>query len=280
MSVRPLTLDADGLPLSALAAEPAGAPRALVLAVHGRGMRAAYFAGPADPATSLLAHGARHGHTVLAVDRPGHGASAAALPAGAPIADQGAALAAALADYARTRPVGDGVLLLAHSFGGKIALHLAAHWPDHLPPLLGVDVSGLAQHYAPGVWDRPDTLAAGTARLTWGPLHLYPPGTFHAARRLLTPVPALENRELATWPARFTRLAARIRVPVRLTFADHEAWWQLGDDRTLAAAFPSATVHHHPHAGHNLSLARTAPAYHHAALTFADRHLPTAPQPA
>ncbi|MFG3053377.1 alpha/beta hydrolase [Kitasatospora sp. NPDC048239] len=280
MSARPLTLDAGGLPLSALVAEPAAQPRALVLAVHGRGMRAAYFDGPADPATSLLAHGARHGLTVLAVDRPGHGASAPHLPAGALIADQGTAIAAALADYARTRPVGAGVLLLAHSFGGKIALHLAAHWPEHLPPLLGVDVSGLAQHYAPGAWDRAETLAAGATRLNWGPLNLYPPGTFHAARRLLTPVPALENRELATWPARFARLAARIHVPVRLTFADHEAWWHL-DGQDLTAAFPpgAATVHHHQGAGHNLSLARTAPAYHRRALTFADRRL-TARQPA
>ncbi|MFF2687664.1 hypothetical protein ACFVTO_29105 [Streptomyces albidoflavus] len=38
--------------------------------------------------------------------------------------------------------------------------------------------------------------------------------------------------------------------------------------------------HRHRAAGHNLSLARTAPAYHQNALTFADHHLPTPHQPA
>ncbi|MFD7906383.1 alpha/beta hydrolase [Kitasatospora sp. NPDC059747] len=295
--VRSLVLDADGIPVSALVAEPpaapagsataagsAGEPKALLLAIHGRGMRAAYFAGPAHPDTDLLTLAARLGYTVLAPDRPGHGASARRLPHGQLIADQAATLHAALTDYARAHPVGAGVQLLAHSFGGKIALQLAAHWPDDPAlPLLGVDISGLAQHYAPGAWDRPDDLAGG-GRLNWGPLHLYPPGTFHAARTLLTPVPALESRELATWHTRYTTLAARVRVPVRLTLADHETWWRLDPPaRTaLTRAFPEGlarltTAHG---AGHNLSLGHAARPYHLRALAFTDDCLTRTPRPA
>ncbi|MFF2080183.1 alpha/beta hydrolase [Kitasatospora sp. NPDC058162] len=286
LRTRSLVLDAAGIPLSALVAEPEGGdPKAVILAIHGRGMRAAYFAGPAHPDTSLLTLAADLGYSVLAVDRPGHGASAHRLPQGQLIADQAATLHAALTDYARAHPTGAGVQLLAHSFGGKIALTLAAHWPsDPALPLLGADISGLAQHYAPGAWDRPDDLAGG-GRLNWGPLALYPPGTFHAARTLLTPVPALESRELATWPERFTALAARVRVPVRLTLADHEAWWRLdAPHRTaLTAAFTPGlarlvTAHH---AGHNLSLGHAARPYHLRALAFTDdcRTRPAAPTP-
>ncbi|MER7849417.1 alpha/beta fold hydrolase [Kitasatospora sp. NPDC096077] len=283
LRTRSLVLDAAGVPVSALVAEPEHrTPKAVILAVHGRGMRAAYFAGPAHPDTSLLTLAADLGYSVLALDRPGHGASAHRLPQGQLIADQAATLHAALTDYARAHPVGAGVQLLAHSFGGKIALHLAAHWPDDPAlPLLGADISGLAQHYAPGAWERPDDLAGG-GRLNWGPLHLYPPGTFHAARTLLTPVPALESRELATWPRRFTALAARVRVPVRLTLADHEAWWRLdGAHRAaLTAAFAPGlarlvTAHG---AGHNLSLGHAARPYHLRALAFTDDCL-TRPRP-
>ncbi|MEV7775652.1 alpha/beta fold hydrolase [Kitasatospora sp. NPDC086791] len=272
---RSLVLDADGVPMSALVAEPEhGEPKAVILAIHGRGMRAAYFAGPAHPDTSLLTLAADLGYTVLAIDRPGHGASTHRLPQGRLIADQAATLHAALTDYARAHPVGAGVQLLAHSFGGKIALHLAAHWPDDARlPLLGADINGLAQHYAPDAWDRPDDLAGG-GRLNWGPLTLYPPGTFHAARALLTPVPALEARELATWPARYAALAARVRVPVRLTIAEHEHWWRLdpASRAALTAAFPDGLAHlvtAHG-AGHNLSLGHAARPYHLRALAFAD----------
>ncbi|MFJ9458384.1 alpha/beta hydrolase [Kitasatospora sp. NPDC101447] len=275
LRTRSLVLDAAGIPLSALVAEPEhGEPKAVILAIHGRGMRAAYFAGPAHPDTSLLTLAADLGYTVLAIDRPGHGASAHRLPAGQLIADQAATLHAALTDYARAHPTGAGVQLLAHSFGGKIALHLAAHWPHHPRlPLLGADINGLAQHYAPGAWDRPDDLAGG-GRLNWGPLGLYPPGTFHAARTLLTPVPALESRELADWPARYAALAARVRVPVRLTLAEHEHWWRLDTaHRTaLTAAFPPGLAHlvtAHG-AGHNLSLGHAARPYHLRALAFTD----------
>lgn len=125
-AVRAITLDAGGIPLSALLAEPrSGRPRAVVVAVHGGGMRAGYFDSRVRPGLSLLTLGARLGYTVLAVDRPGYGASAAALPRGQRLAEQAATLHDGLASFAATHDTGAGIFLVAHSNGGKLALAAA-----------------------------------------------------------------------------------------------------------------------------------------------------------
>ena len=73
--IRPVNVSVDGVTLSGLLAEPDGKPRALVVALHGHGMTARYFAGPADPELSLLEVAAALGFTVWAPDRLGYGAS-------------------------------------------------------------------------------------------------------------------------------------------------------------------------------------------------------------
>lgn len=146
--MRRISLDAAGTALSALVCEPAeGPPRATVVAVHGAGMSAGYFDSQALPDFSLLTLGARLGYTVVALDRPGYGLSTDALPDGQPVAEQAATLAAAVRDFGARYPTGAGTFLLAHSFGGKVALLTAA---DHAPSdLLGVEISGCGHRYAP-----------------------------------------------------------------------------------------------------------------------------------
>ncbi|WP_409239854.1 alpha/beta hydrolase [Streptomyces sp. PA5.6] len=276
--MRSVVLDAGGLALSALLCEPAGPPRALVVAVHGGGMRAGYFHGRARPELSLLRLGARLGCTVLAVDRPGYGRSAAALPDGLPLAEQTPLLRAALADFAGRHPVGAGHFVLAHSFGGKLALALAAHAGDG-DGLLGVDISGCGRHYAPGAEEEVRHRRPAARRRHWGPLRLYPPGTFRQSAGTVAPMPVREAAELAGWPGLFDRLAPRVRVPVRFTFAEHELWWrrQEPDLAALAAAFtaaPRVLLEHQPGAGHNISLGWAARAYHLRALAFLEECLP------
>ncbi|MGW6983486.1 alpha/beta hydrolase [Streptomyces sp. NPDC054932] len=270
----PYTLNAAGITLSALLALPpdGAAPRSTILAIHGRGMRAAYWNSLAPLATAL-------GHAVLAVDRPGYGHSAGRLPEGQTLTEQAETLHAALKEHAAAHDTGAGVFLLGHSDGGKVALHTAA--ADAGTPLLGLDASGVGYRYNPQALHFPSTLGGGATKLNWGPLNLYPRGTFQASRTLLAATPPRESAETLHWPRQYEDLAPRIRIPVRLTFAEHEAWWHL-DAPTLTAmtsrltAAPSVTVDHLPASGHNISLGHTAPAYHLRALTFLEDCLRTA----
>ncbi|MEV8070556.1 alpha/beta fold hydrolase [Streptomyces sp. NPDC085995] len=270
-----LTLDADGVTLSARLARPAeGPPRATVVALHGAGMSAGYFDGPAHPETSLLAVAAELGFTAVAVDRPGYGMSSARLPHGQGVAAQAATLAAALRDLVARHETGAGVFLMGHSFGSKTALRIAAD--GTVPGLLGLDLSGCGAEYVvpPAA---PATRAAGW-KLNWGPLRLYPPGTFRSSARIVTPAPERELADAAHWPSAFAALAERVRVPVRFTFAEHEAWWR-HDRQALArlrgrlVAAPRVLIDRQPEAGHNISLGWAARAYHLRALGFAEECL-------
>lgn len=274
--VRPISLDAGGVPLSGLLAEPARTPpRAVVVAVHGGGMRAAYFDGQAHPSLSLLTLGARLGYTVVAVDRPGYGASAAYLPEGQTPAEQSVTLHAALKDLTSRHEMGEGLFLLAHSFGGKLALNAAASSPP--PDLIGVDVSGCGLRYAVETDQLPGTPSRGHWSRNWGPLCLYPPNTFRASAQLIAPMPARERSQAPCWPDYFPDVASRIRVPVRLTFAEHESWWRHDEEavREMTSHFATGhlTVDHQSAAGHNISLGWAARSYHLRALAFLEECL-------
>ncbi|MGC5031154.1 alpha/beta hydrolase [Micromonospora sp. DT229] len=273
VEVRPITLDANGISLSALVGIPQQAPRGTILALHGAGMSAGYFHGSADPGASLLRLGAQLGMTVLAVDRPGYRLSADRLPEGQYLADQASAVAAAMRDFATRHPTGAGVVVLAHSFGGKVALSLAAG--GSVPDLLGLDISGCGHRYA--VTD-PDLSGVGADRprvTSWGPLRLYPPTTFRSSRELVAPLPAREAHEVRRWPEMFRQLAPGVRVPVRFTFAEYEPWWRhdldtLADLRSRLTAAPQVRTERQLHAGHNISLGWTARSYHLRVIGFAE----------
>lgn len=268
--VRRLTLEAAGVTLSCLLAEvPDGEPRATVVAVHGGGMTAGYFDGQAHPDLSLLTLGVRLGFTVLAVDRPGYGLSAGRLPDGQNLTEQSEVLQAALERFASQYSTGAGFFLLAHSYGGKLALVTAARAAGPL----ALDLSGCGHRYGA---EPAELLRIGHRAdrgRNWGPLWLYPPDTFRTIGAVIAPMPAREAAEVARWPAMFEELAPRIRIPVRLTFAEHESWWLYGE-RDIAeltarlSAAPVVRVERQPDAGHNISLGWAARSYHLRALAF------------
>jgi hypothetical protein len=276
LRTRPVEVTVDGVTLSGLVAEPDGPPRALVVALHGHGMTARYFAGPADPHLSLLEVGAALGFTVWAPDRLGYRASAGANPALFAMLPQAEFLRMAMARFAEDQAVAARGFLLGHSFGLKLALAMAA-LPGSLP-IAGIDGSGSGLMYTfdPGV-TRP-AAQPGDVNASWGPRHLYPEATFAEGVLPVARTASTPDREAAEWPGELRRLAHRIGVPVRLTFAEHERLWVVSEAhfeslRTLLSNCPRLEIEIQPGTGHNISLSRVARAYHVKALAFAEECL-------
>jgi pimeloyl-ACP methyl ester carboxylesterase len=273
--------------LSGLLAEPDTPPRALVLALHGGGMTAAYFHGRAHPDLSLLRLGHRLGFTVLALDRPGYGRSSRSLPRGQLLSEQADTVYGALDEFTARHATGAGVFVIGHSYGLKLGLFLAAH--PRGKELLGVDGSGAAYRYQPALHPAAQaelgadgSVAAYASRspreLFWGSESLYPPGTFTPGTRPIAPVPELETYESARWPDLLPAVAAEVRVPFQFSVAEHERWWQVTDADlaeygALFTVTPQLAVRRQPAAGHNISLGWAARSYHLNALAFAEQCL-------
>ena len=281
-------LRSGSVELSGLLAEPETPPRALVLALHGGGMTAAYFHGRAHPDLSLLRLGHRLGFTVLALDRPGYGRSGPFLPQGQLLSAQADTVYGALDEFAARHATGAGVFVLGHSYGLKLGLFLAAR--PRGKELLGVDGSGAAYRYQPALHPAAartergadDSVAAYASRspreLFWGSEALYPPGTFTPGMRPIAPVPELETYESARWPELLPGVAADVRVPFQFSIAEHERWWHVTDAdlaeyQALFTAVPQLVVRRQPAAGHNISLGWAARSYHLNALAFAEQCL-------
>jgi len=274
-------LDAGGITLSGLLAEPPDEPRAVVVGLHGGGMDARYFHGQAHPSLSLLTLGAALGFTVLSLDRPGYGASAGLEPECQTLPRQAEWIFRALDAFATEHRTGAGYFVVGHSYGLKLAFHLAAHDPGE--ELLGIDGSGAGVRYHPETVKRVDGSGAGqkskmprrrAIELFWGPEHLYPPETFHRGMRPVADLPPGESLEAPTWPDVFPKIAPRVRIPVRYTVAEFEKWWEtddvLAEVTSLLSASPRVVVAVQHDAGHNISLGWAARAYHLHALAFAE----------
>ncbi|MEU8589992.1 alpha/beta fold hydrolase [Streptomyces sp. NPDC048664] len=266
--------------LSALRAGPAaGEPRGVLVALHGGGMRAGYFDGGATPSGSLLSLAAQGGWAALALDRPGYGASAAALPDGATLGEQARLILAALRGYAAEYPVGQGFFLVGHSLGAKVALACAARHAGEegagSVPVLGMDINGITHRLAVAPSAANLSQCRRSLLRNWGPRGLYPPGSFRAAQALAGPPPAREVAEAAGWPDAYRALAPRVRTPVRLTLAEYERWWVCDADAVEAfagqlVAAPVVCVARQRAAGHNISLSGAAHHHHFQVLAFAE----------
>ncbi|MFV2174586.1 serine aminopeptidase domain-containing protein [Actinomadura sp. LOL_016] len=278
--VAPRTAEVDGVAMSALVAE-VPRPRAVVLALHGGAVSTAYFDAPGRPRLSLLRTGAALGFTVIALDRPGYGASAAHAERIAPAARRVDLAYRAVDALLGSRPRGAGLFVLAHSVGCELALRMAAG--ERGDGLLGLEMSGTGRRHhdraagvlGPGGGNGTRLPPAGSIRdLIWGPEHLYPEGTVgHPLLR--SPAPAYEGGVVQNWPSDLPELAARVRVPVRYILAEHETVWRPGraaldDVAALFTASPRVAVDEQAGGGHNLSLGFAAAAYHWKALAFAE----------
>jgi pimeloyl-ACP methyl ester carboxylesterase len=262
--------------MSALVAT-APEPKAVIVAVHGGATSAAYFDCPGHPELSLLRAAAADGYTVIALDRPGYGASAF-YHDDMTEADRrvGFALGAVdkiLGESSR----GAGLFLLAHSAGCELGLRMAVD--ERAVGVLGVELSGTGLRYGEEakaiigeatVTSRP----AGLRDLLWQPTDLYPPEVLTGG--LSAPGAPYEAVVTANWPRRdFGEVASRVMVPVEFSVADHERVWESTPQarQAVAGLFTASrrvVVNEMPDSGHNLSVGRSAGEYHRRVLSFVD----------
>ncbi|MBH0781446.1 alpha/beta hydrolase [Nocardia sp. NEAU-351] len=246
-------------------------PRATLVALHGGWTSSAYFDCPGHPELSLLRHGAAAGFTVLAIDRPGFGSSAPHIDRLRDPVRRAEVTLAAIEAHLDALPRGVGTFLAAHSAGCYLAIQMAAG--AHGADLLGLELGGFGFDPTPEATERFG--ATGIAELLWQPAGHYPPDIVGGSA-----LGAVDPRYDADLGARwrditFPELAAEIRVPIRLTLGKQEAIWahEVDDLERLASRFTAATrtvVNIQPHSGHNLSVGKSAAAYHFALLSFVE----------
>ena len=277
-AVRPRLVIVDGVPMSALVAEPdpPERPAAVIVAIHGGGTTATYFDCPGHPSLSLLRAGAAAGFAVVAIDRPGYGSSAP-YPEALTLPQQRVDLAYGAVDrILGDKPRGAGMFLLGHSGGCELVMRMSAD--ERGADLLGIELAGTGRHYHPDAREILKTAArqrrpAGLRELLWHPEELYPPEVLTGATVSPT-APDYEAQLSSTWARHdFPALAPDVRVPVRVSVADHEKVWQtdaaaIAEIASLFSGTPEFTVHRQADAGHNLSLGHTAGDYHASVLSF------------
>ena len=277
MSPRPRVVLVDGVPMSGLVAL-AEDPKAVVVALHGGASTAAYFDCPGHPQLSLLRPGAGQGYTMVALDRPGYGASAP-YPDAMQHPEQRVALAYSAVDkMLGANPRGAGLFLLGHSAGCELAVRMAAD--ERAEHVIGVELAGTGVQYHPATAEILKRATAthrptGLRDVLWQPAHLYPADVLSGMTNSATG--ALYEVEMTkSWPRQdFPALAARVHVPVQFTVAEYERVWR-SDPETLTqigAMFTSSSrfvINEQAGTGHNLSLSISANAYHTKVLSFVE----------
>ncbi|MGX9673352.1 alpha/beta hydrolase [Mycobacterium sp. HM-7] len=266
--------------MSGLIAE-ADTPRAVIVAVHGGGSSAAYFDCPGHPRLSLMRTAAALGYTVVALDRPGYGASDA-YPDAIARPEQRIALAyGAVEAILGSRDRGAGVFVLGHSNGCELALRMAVDERARETEVFGIALAGTGLRYEAAAMEMLKSASVthrppGLRQLLWQPAELYPPLTNTPNARSGA---RYEAAMVQDWPRTdFPALAAEVRVPVHFTVAEHERVWQSDPDAVSAisglfTAAPRMTVHRQVGAGHNISVSVGAAAYHLTVLAFIEECL-------
>lgn len=271
--------------LSGLEALPSGPPRATILALHGGGYTAKYWDHPLDDGASLLRIGADLGYRVIALDRPGYGASFGLIGEAVRAVAQARVLADFVVGLGDDTTRGAGVFAVGHSQGSVVAMHLAT--VVDCPSLLGMELAGLPLRFKEGLVDTaalaaldhlPLSAWEGRRLMFFGPDGTFDPGMSAAEATTAAPVPAAEIIDAVGTPVWMPELAPRVRIPVQYTVAEYEQSSDsdasvLDEVRNLYRACPRLLTQWQVATGHNISLHHVARAYHLRAVAFFDEVL-------
>lgn len=236
----PLTIETSAGPLTGRATGPQQRPAALVVALHGGTYDSQYYDTGQD---SLLALGAAVGLSVVALDRPGYGAATGFGPEQLEFPAQTRLLAEAVQELIERLDPERGTVLVGHSIGGMIALHVAGEGIDGVH---GVEVSGLGATWQPGMVELWTSFVGDSPSVTvpaepHADVMFGPEGTYTAQRRaldasLIRPMPMPELRSVVRWADDFPGVADRVRVPVSITFSEHDNIWATDEGSRAAVS--------------------------------------------
>jgi len=204
-------------------------PASLILCIHGGGCNGRYF----DlPSFSFAREALSAGHAVLAIDRPGHGLSAA-VDTSKPVQSAADTLPDLLAQALDAMDLNDLPLaLFGHSIGGAVAMHFAATSPPNLACLV---TSGIGHQPTPAAMAWHKSLNPNA------PIQL-PHEFFFGAEGSFdwrAPIAIRKSADvwlkadidevLIDWPTQFTSVASLITAPALCILGEHERIWRNGD---------------------------------------------------
>ncbi|OLT19430.1 hypothetical protein BJF78_10620 [Pseudonocardia sp. CNS-139] len=235
------------------------------------------------PGASFLDAAVANGFSAVALNRPGYAESDPVPDGESVFAGNATALNGAIgalwADHDGVRP---GVVIISHSIGSAIAVHLAGRAP--LWPLLGISMHGindLCPEPVVNAWNamppgQPVTFAPEQRRMfMYGPDHTMPADALDRAAVSAEPMPLAELLEVVReWPRDAAQLAAGVAVPVQYFLAEHEQLWVPGPERVAAfaahfTAAPRVEAEEFRGTGHNIDHHHVGPVLHLRQLAFA-----------
>ncbi len=254
----------------------------LLVCLHGGGYDNRYFDARGH---SVLERAADAGFPALSLTRPGHPADDESARRQPSFAEAAATVSDAIGDAWQQLGAGrPGIVLLGHSIGGAIAVHVAAG--THVWPLLGVTVSGVGDVVTPGAIEQftnfPTDIAVSfpfdaVRPVLYGPDWTLPDPTLAGAAELTVSTPSADMVEIGT---RFTddlsKLAAAVEVPVQYALAEFDRQWTVSQERVdgfgrLFSHAPFVAAALWRGTGHNIEHHRLGGAYIRSVLAFAER---------
>lgn len=227
---------------------------------------------------SLVEEAVRQGFPVARLNRPGYAGSTPVEP----VTFRGNAevLNQAIATLWSQRGQGlPGVVLIGHSMGGAIAIHLAAL--ERSWPLLGIAPTAIHVDAPEAVSNAWAGMPVGVSieftpeqrtQFMYGDPDTYRTGVIDEAGVSCEPIPVAELLEVVGgWIDDFPSVAAAVEVPVHYTLADADNLWVASEDavRSFGSAFtasPQVETEFVRNCGHNLD-------HHHVAEEFHRRQL-------